>query len=184
MLPVKNIQSTLNALFFVAVVGASTLSCSRADFEPVTYLLPEGYTGPIYVVYGIQSGKEAERVDGRRIYRIPKDGILLTQYKVNEGWVGKADIRFFYQKDDEGKIAIPHKRSIQNIDANQTDRVYAVAGSIGQFDGPQPLDCKVAYQQHFIGEKSILGTMSMNVRLSEYLIDAGVTCADIKGKSR
>lgn len=53
--------------------------------EKVTYLIPEGYTGNVLVIFNQPFGKKPEYENDRRIYRIPKTGILFTQFKDEEG---------------------------------------------------------------------------------------------------
>lgn len=180
MLSVKGWIGAIGSVVLVLSFASIGRSCQRADdIEPVTYLLPKGYTGPVYVVYGVKSGREPEYKGDRRIYRIPDDGILLTQMPVNEGWVSKGDIKFFYVSANGERVPIPHKRSVEAIGQEAEDQVHAVAGSIGNMNGPEGLDCEVHSQRHAVGDKSQLLKMEMGIRLAHYLIDAGIGCGDI-----
>src|SRR5687767_1606837 len=61
--------------------------------RPEIYLIPEGFRGPIYVVFDQERG-HAKEYDGlRRIYRIPQTGVLFTQFERNEGILNQ---KFFF----------------------------------------------------------------------------------------
>lgn len=59
---------------FVALMAAA-IGC--APTEVVVHLIPEGYVGPIVIVYGDEDGVAPEvQDDGRTVYRIPRSGVL------------------------------------------------------------------------------------------------------------
>lgn len=58
-------------------------SCNTA--EPATYFLPENFEGMFTVIYSQKFGKLKEYENGRRIYRIPGSGILMTQFDFQDG---------------------------------------------------------------------------------------------------
>lgn len=51
--------------------------------EPQSYLLPDGFTGAFVVVFNQKEGTPKEYENGRRIYRIPKNGVLFTQFDID-----------------------------------------------------------------------------------------------------
>lgn len=73
-------------------------SCRNITYE--TILIPEGYTGDVIIIFN-QKGKEKRKFEGKhKVYEIPKDGILLTEFK------------------DEGKQGSLQKREAYNITLN------------------------------------------------------------------
>ena len=67
-------------------------SCRNITYE--TILIPEGYTGDVIIIFN-QKGKVKRKFEGKRkVYEIPKDGILLTEFK-DEG-KGFAYVDYFY----------------------------------------------------------------------------------------
>jgi hypothetical protein len=54
--------------------------------EPEVHLLPAGYRGPVVIIFGQADGAALEREGRARVYRIPTDGVLRTQFDPNEGW--------------------------------------------------------------------------------------------------
>lgn len=56
----------------------------RAEHE--VHLLPEGFRGPVVIIFDQPAGAPEER-DGRaRLYRVPPNGVLRTQLPFNDGW--------------------------------------------------------------------------------------------------
>ena len=53
--------------------------------EPETYLIPKGFTGRVNVIFNQKNGAAIKYENGRRIYEIPSNGILLTQIKDEYG---------------------------------------------------------------------------------------------------
>lgn len=77
----------------------------RADLlegknEPENYILPEGFTGPLTVIFDTNSGAEPVYDNGVRLYNIPNSGILYTQFNDNGDVTNEQ--RFFY-KDAAGQ---------------------------------------------------------------------------------
>lgn len=91
-------------------------SCQRAESE--TYLIPENFVGKVRIIfnqngstykyrdwnkkdtfYTSKVGASKSYENGRRIYEIPSDGILLTQFSENGGF----NDRQYYSVDSDGK---------------------------------------------------------------------------------
>lgn len=82
---------------FLVVVLLWFTGCKTGEKE--IHLIPSEYTGAVTINFDRPSGdttKYAE--DGSRIYTIPEDGVLNTQFKFNDGWVQPENIRFYYVK--------------------------------------------------------------------------------------
>ena len=81
-------------------------SCQRA--EPETYLIPSEFKGKVQIIfnqnaipvkykneygrdtiYTPQLGNPIKYESGRRVYEIPSNGILLTQFKNNDGFIDR-----------------------------------------------------------------------------------------------
>ncbi len=67
--------------------------------EPETYLLPYGFKGKVNIIFNQSKGASAKYENGRRLYEIPSNGILLTQFKDEEGIVNHE----YYYIDSTGK---------------------------------------------------------------------------------
>lgn len=88
--------------FIVLILALISLSCSGLVLgQPtrIAYLMPEGFTGGVIVLYGQRDGVKPEIAnDGTVLYRIPKDGFL----KVNTDFDTERDYKFhFYYIDGD-----------------------------------------------------------------------------------
>lgn len=75
------------AIFLIPLWGisASFVCCGIVPASEV-HLIPAGYQGDIFIVPGIASGTPAVRAGRDMVFRIPTNGILVTQANPGEGW--------------------------------------------------------------------------------------------------
>ena len=66
----------------LAYVGFSILN---AFARPETFLIPEDFKGVVYVIYDEEIGDLKEYEGLRRVYKIPKTGVLFTKFKQTQG---------------------------------------------------------------------------------------------------
>lgn len=69
------------------------------SYYPERILVPNGYIGWIFIFYDQKNGEIEKYEDGRRLYKIPANGILKTKFKDNEGWMDNREIRQVYYVD-------------------------------------------------------------------------------------
>lgn len=104
-------------------------------------LIPEGFTGPVFIIFSQQDGVTPNVEDGRNVYKIPADGILQTKVPVNRT-VNKNE--FFYVDSNNVRKPIDYlfgkaypvevgERSFDNIDI-QTDEIFAMSDEMGTFE--------------------------------------------------
>jgi hypothetical protein len=68
----------------LAWFGTAVVAQRLAKSQPAaTFLIPDGYEGPVLLVLGEPCGLPPEKVDGRLIYHVPANGIVITQ---NPAW--------------------------------------------------------------------------------------------------
>jgi hypothetical protein len=77
----------LLALLLPAVVFVSVYTVIRDDRvrEPAAWLIPEGYTGPVYVFFREPCGTAPEFEEGARVYRPDTGGLAFTGFAKNYG---------------------------------------------------------------------------------------------------
>lgn len=75
------------------------LSSCNQKAEPETYLIQSNFTGKVNILFSKETGAAKEYDGKRRVYRIPSDGILITQFKTNDGFID----REYYSVDNTGK---------------------------------------------------------------------------------
>lgn len=64
------------------------------------YIIPEGFKGVVYVVTDKDYGENREYDFFKRVFRIPKSGVLFTKFKQKSGIIN----RDFYQIDNSGNL--------------------------------------------------------------------------------
>ena len=115
-------------------------SCRNITYE--TILIPEGYTGDVIIIFN-QKGKVKRKFDGKRkVYEIPKDGILLTEFK-DEG-KGFAYVDYFYV-DSLGHRTKLDKYSIRN---HEHEGLGVYGGTIGVLGNNE-----LPYYLFYVGNK-------------------------------
>jgi len=71
--------------------------------EPETYLIPDGFKGTVNVIFNQTKGEPPRYENGRRIYEIPANGILLTQFKDEYGII---DHEYYYVKHNGNRTPL------------------------------------------------------------------------------
>lgn len=84
---------------FVFFVTVSLLISCEHHCTPEVFLIPDGYRGSIYIIYNQKQGVDKEYGRGKRIYRIPRNGILLTKFKDEYGIINQE----YYYSSPDGK---------------------------------------------------------------------------------
>ena len=72
---------------------------------PEVYLIPQGYIGLVTVAFDLSTEVPCCKEDGKLIFRIPHDGVLLTQCELENG-TGPVD-EFYYENSMGSRHRIP-----------------------------------------------------------------------------
>src|ERR1700710_258694 len=91
-------------IFINLVVAMQLLISCRHDPEPEDYLIPENFTGRVTVIFNQKEGMPIKYENGRRVYEIPANGILLTQFKAEYGIINH---HYFYFDSTGKKTGLP-----------------------------------------------------------------------------
>lgn len=70
--------------------------------EPEFFLIPKNYRGFVYISYNHKCGKPTKYEANSRVYEIPNDGVLLTQFKDKQGFINQK----FYLIDKGKRVKI------------------------------------------------------------------------------
>ena len=70
--------------------------------EPEIFLIPKNYRGFVYISYNHKCGTPIKYKEDSRVYEIPNDGVLLTQFKDEQGFINQR----FYIIDNEKRVKI------------------------------------------------------------------------------
>jgi hypothetical protein len=99
----KLLAFLLPAVVFITVY---TVSQDVRVRESEVWLIPAGYTGPIYVFLGEKCGEEAQFEEEGREYRFSREGILYSRHKKNFGLTVEPE-RFYYVNEQGVRRSIP-----------------------------------------------------------------------------
>ena len=94
--PKEKIIASAVSIPLIFFAFAFSMYINKAD--PETFLVPENYRGEIVVFYNEPCGQEPEIENGRRVYRLSENGILITKFGENDGFLD----RKFYLIDAQG----------------------------------------------------------------------------------
>ncbi len=93
------------------------------------FLIPQGFRGKVVIEYGQADGQPKE-FDGRwRIYRIPQNGILKTQFTLKGEVIDLSGSKYFFIDSKGGRS--PLKAFCGYCDKKDTSSVQIMYGSLG-----------------------------------------------------
>lgn len=168
------------------LLALSALPGCAERAERATCLLPAGLVGEVSIIFGVPDGAAPETRDGQRVYRIPSDGVLRTQFAPTYGLRTPA---FFYVGSTETDVLsipqgpggtihdTPENRSNPQVEilGYVTGTTAAeIPGSPGSFSSDAP--CSVKYVSFFVGTRSQLLDHTHRFDISEYLKHNPVRC--------
>lgn len=85
--------------FLIIIPNIVFLISCQQHCTPEIFLIPEGYKGPINIIYNIEKGEVKEYENGKRVYKIPNNGVLLTKFKDEYGIINQE----YYYTSASGK---------------------------------------------------------------------------------
>ncbi len=128
---------------FVQIVS----SCYQRA-EPETYLIPSNFTGEVNIlfnqngvptkykneygqdtIYTPKIGNPMKYENGRRVYEIPSNGILLTQFKKNDGFID----RQYYSIDRDGNRILLEVFKFEHLKKDSTKYIVKDKSQKGIF---------------------------------------------------
>lgn len=126
---IKNIAYYL--LLLLIITG-----CAQ-EAEDTIRLIPEGYQGTVLIIFNQEDGTQKEYEGNKRVYRIPENGVLNTQFKPN---YGMQKYEFFYVNDKGERTEIPFvmTQDKKGFDEKDNGKTYAyleqTLGKIEKYD--------------------------------------------------
>lgn len=109
----------MRKLLILAILGVFNC-CSAKKRVDTIWLIPENYIGVVGVFYDYPNGSPKEFEDNKRIYRIPKNGILKTSFS-SDIWVSNVEV-FYVMKDGRRKKVLNY--SVENTEFNPNHPYY------------------------------------------------------------
>ena len=139
------------------------------------FLIPDGYKGDVYVVYGAPDGESLNKTRWGVTYRIPKDGILRVHGQMMHDWTRT---EYYYQL---GTGNLERIRNFWPSTIHPTPENLANDRDIGVFfprtgTSTDAAGCSVEFQLFYVGTKAHLLTAYKPLNISGYLQDRPVGC--------
>jgi hypothetical protein len=117
----------------ISIYGLSFFGSYLSRPEPETFLIPTNFEGGFKVVYGEECGIMPPTEKGRRILRIPANGILIVQPQFESGTIDHE----YYFIDEDGKRT---KIELYENYSNGTKNIPGVRlGGSGSMGGAMPV---------------------------------------------
>lgn len=133
-------------IIFALLIALFLFSCDRGENE--IYIVPKNYTGYIIVIYGQKKGTEPAFEAKKRVYKIPSNGVLKTQFTGNFEWTNFPE---FYYEQIAPENKIPFKSESKNI---PTDSIVAYGGISGSANKDLAGKKVVHYTLFYIGNNA------------------------------
>lgn len=76
-------KTAISLILFMLVLS----SCVPERSETEMYLIPDNYKGKVNIIFNQVKGQEIMYERGKRVYKIPENGILLTKAKPEYGFI-------------------------------------------------------------------------------------------------
>jgi len=132
------------------------------------FLIPDGYKGDVYVIYGVRDGETVNKTRWAVTYRIPKDGVLCVQGPMVRSWTRT---EYDYQT---GAGSLERIRNYWPTTIDRTPENLADDRDFGVFfprtgEFTNSSGCSVEYQLFYVGTKAHLLTKYEHLDISEYL---------------
>ncbi len=133
-------------MFISLIMSLMLLSCNNGDKEII--IVPKNYTGYIVIIYSQKNGKPIKYENGKRIYEIPSNGILKTQFKGN---YGLRDFTEYYFEQVNPNNKIPSYVEFDKIPPNVVVGFIGANGNANKdYEGKQTVE----YSFYYVGTKA------------------------------
>lgn len=134
----------MKLIITLLLVIVGLLGCNKAEQEVV--IIPNKFIGRVLIVYDQPNGAIPIYKDGKRVYKIPSNGILKTQFSANPGWMSLPE--FYYDKVATENRLI-YKLTNKNLPIDSTVAYGGTAGSVKSNKGHQ-----LKFLEYYVGNKN------------------------------
>jgi hypothetical protein len=150
------------AIFFTLVLSVILSSCGEQE----AVVVPDNYKGYIVVIFNQKNGDPIKYEGKKRVYEIPQDGILKTQFEPNDGW--RESSEFYYEKiAPENKLL-----SFAELKEVPEDTIVGLMGGIGTMKKNDYNEDRFVYALFYIGTKSDIEQSQEQVEKVDFLKQA------------
>ncbi len=142
-------MKNIKALFLLILFILGLNSCSEQKPEAEIYLIPNSYRGKVNIIFNQAKGQDIKYEKGKRVYRIPANGILLTKAKPEYGFTKHE----YYFVDSSGS-RMPINILFDNHKNTNEVGIYR-DGTVGTY-GNDSNDQNLKFQEFYVTDKKSL----------------------------
>jgi hypothetical protein len=100
----KTIVTLMKLLLITCLTFLLFLTSCFSQAEPEIHLIPKGYRGPVIIIFDQKNGSPEKYEDGSRVYKVPADGILKTQFiPQTKGSIRPGKLKYYYYDSNDRK---------------------------------------------------------------------------------
>ncbi|MBK8484760.1 MAG: hypothetical protein IPL31_10570 [Saprospiraceae bacterium] len=138
----------MRAIILFSFILSVILSSCNANGEQEAIVVPKNFKGYIMVIFNQKNGTPIKYEGKKRVYEIPQNGILKTQFKPNDGWQEFPE--YYYEKiAPENKLL-----SFAEIKKVPADTIVGFMGAVGSMRKNDYNEDRFMFTQFYIGTKS------------------------------
>lgn len=93
------------------------------------FLIPQDYRGQVLILYGQENGQPKEFEKLWRVYRIPENGTLKTQFKLKGNYINNSGSKYYFVDKNGNRELI--KQYCEFCEDRDTTTVQVIFGSLG-----------------------------------------------------
>ncbi len=128
------------------IISFMLFSCDIGEQEII--VVPKDYKGYVLIIFNQKDGNPTKYEGKKRVYEIPQNGILKTQFTGNYGSVGFAD--YYYEN-----ISLGNKlSSFVEIEKMPIDKIVGFRGATGTVKKSAESEERIEFVEFYIGTKS------------------------------
>lgn len=140
----------------ILLIAFIMLGCDKGQEDII--VIPKNYTGYILIIYDQVNGADPVYKMGKRVYKVPGNGILKTKLSANPGWIGIPE--FYYDTIVDGN-KITFKLDPRNL---PTDSVVACGGTAGSVKKLAVGKEVIKFLEYYIGTRYQIDTARERVQ--------------------
>ena len=151
-------KETILLNFFIAFL---LINCKVVESN--TFLIPVGFKGKVIIIFEQKNGTPTKYEKGRRIYDIPNDGILLTQFKLA---YGLNDSKFYYKDSMDNRVQLTDFNNAEESKLSNTVGIFA-SGTTGVY-GNSGSSTSVTFLAFNVSNYEYLDSISNKVYIDKF----------------
>lgn len=138
------------------IIFFTLLGCDSGEKEII--VIPDNYKGYILIIFNQENGTSIKYKNKKRIYRIPQNGVLKTQFSGNYGSVGFTE---FYYEEIKPENKLPSFARITQIPENT---VVGLRGATGTVKKNAESEERIEFVEFYVGTKEQIEQAKENIK--------------------